>query len=521
MTNPVPTDGRPTARRRRGRTALIAGLLVTAVTVAGCAGLQKSTDGAGTGGVPTTVRVAYEAPISTLDPLRSGSFADQQVQYLINGQLTKFGAGNDLGQPSLAQRVTESADRLTWTAVLRPDLVFSDGTPITAEDVVASFRRVLDDPAGSKLPEYTDLKNVTSPGPGTVTFTLSRPRASFSGILAQNSATIYPAAGLRQGQAFFAKPVSAGRYQVDSADFVAGHIVLSANPHYPGTPQKVRRVEFTLVPDAATRLAQLQNAEVDYAHNLPTNLIPQMRGAVHQQNSTFPGGMIPLFLNYAGIMGNTNVRQAINLAVDRDQISRAALAGVMQPKYGFFPADQVSGQPKTTRNVAEAKRLLNGTPCEHGCTVKFLLLPDFNWQIPPVTTVVQQNLKDIGIDVQLLTTPISTFAKRTQQGGFDGFVLTPASLIDRPDLVAARQLDPAGSYNTSYHLNVAAPQLHDLVQQLEVAPAAQQPAIAQQAEQVFARELPFIPLTELTFVSGSRLPAEQLSTTLGWYLNLP
>lgn len=504
--------------QRRVRAGLAA---LSALILAACGGTANS-DENGSGAnpsesaVPETVRVALEASPGSMDPLRSGTFGDQQILYLYTGQLTALGAGEDSGQPELAESFTESEDGLTWTATLRPDLKFSDGSPLTSADVLASIDRVRNFLDGAGIPEFAEITEATTPDDRTIVFTLSRPRPSLPTILAQYTGAIYPEECLASGDSFFERPVSAGEYMVESADLASGRIVLVANPHYWGPQPEVKRVEFSRVPEAATRLAQLRNGDVDYVHNLPGELLPQVTDPMRTEAAHFPGGVTPIVLNHAReLVADPRIRRAIHLAVDRPQISEVAVRGTTPPLYGPFPETRdISDASAPERNLDEARASLQGTVCETGCTFTLLVMSDFNWQIPETSLVVRDNLQEIGIEVDLVNVPRATMAERREQGDWDGYIGTNATMTAAIDVTAAQHF-------RSIAVGYSSPEMQQLVGQLETSPVDERQPILEDIERLFAQDLPYIPLTETVFVNATRLPEDVLSTTLGWVLELP
>ena len=113
--------------------------------------------------------------------------------------------------PALAESWELSDDGLTWTFTLRDGVMFHDGTPFTAEDVVAKFERAMDPESGHTHPEYYEnLESVTAEG-NTVTFTLSEPSSSLLYNLARPDSIIYPA-GTAESQR--SQPVGTGPFQI-------------------------------------------------------------------------------------------------------------------------------------------------------------------------------------------------------------------------------------------------------------------------------------------------------------------
>jgi peptide/nickel transport system substrate-binding protein len=496
--------------RRKAAAAIAAAAALLAL--AGCAGTTAASVSVSTS--PTELRIVNEALLGTLDPTACGNTECRRVEYLAYGYLTQFPSG----KPELAQSLTAAGGDTTWTAVLRPGLKFSDGRPLTSADVVASFERYLRPPFKGTLDVMKNIVSVTAQGSSAVVFKLAQPDADFPQSLTINTAAIYPA-GKLSASGFFARPVSAGPYEITAANLAKGAFTLTANPHYYGAKPEVRTIVFTTVSDGATRLAQVESGQVDYAKSIPANLLKDLPKNLRVEPVNFPGGMIHLVFNDGAgsksVTTDVRVRQAINLAVNRQQIVSVALSGYMAPLYGLPWIDQPALAPPVSRDVRKAKQLLHGTACQNGCTIRLLDIPDFNWQLPLVTTVVQQNLADIGITVQLVNTPIATLSK-VAPDSWDGAVLDPGYDVDTDSSIATGALTAWQWWGTTPSF----PDLAALAQQLAVAPASEDAQLKSEINAAFAKDMPWVPLTTLTFLDVSRLPESVIASPIGWKLNI-
>jgi peptide/nickel transport system substrate-binding protein len=459
------------------------------------------------GAAPQRIKIAYAAPVVSVDPSRTGGWS---FDFFYGARLTSNGTGEEIGKPELAQSFEPSDGARTWTAKLRPDAKFSDGAPVTAADVVASFRHVTDDKASLWGYQLTGLTTMQTPDERTVVFQFARPYPSFGEIVSEHTFTIFPKAGLAQGESFFDKPISAGPYLIDRID-PNGHIVLKANPHYWGEPPTVKEIEYVLVPEAATRLAQVKNGDVDYATDLPGSLRPQVNGPVHAQILTYIGSTMMLVNHKSPTTGDARVRRAIDLAVDRQQVAAAGTQGLETPQRGYFPkssgfADQSAS---AERDTDAAKDLLQGTSCAHGCELDVIYRNDVWWQ-QPTAAVLQQNLQDIGITVKLegLTGPDSV--ERTNDGRFDVLLTSWNALVEAPDEYLDWSLSPKGTYmGARAHYRSKA--MEQLIDEMRVADEADRPGIAARIEKLFAEDEPFIALTSTSAMNVTRPPDDVLN----------
>ena len=257
-------------------------VLVSGVS-AGAAPLRRSTAAPTHGG---TITVAFSGDFSTLDPTQATSEADEETVggALFNGLYT-YGAN---GAPQLtlaAAPPTISADKKTWTFTLRKGLTFSDGTPLTADDVAYSISRVLNphtkpapswgqssDEVFQGWQDYVSGKASSVTGiqvlnPTTIRFVLTQPIAIFPDILAESvNSTVPKALVEKEGDlAFAAHPIGSGAYMLQSWQ-KGSQVVLVRNPHYfmTGKPYADKVVIEVDVPASVIAL-RVEKGEIDAA----------------------------------------------------------------------------------------------------------------------------------------------------------------------------------------------------------------------------------------------------------------
>jgi ABC-type transport system substrate-binding protein len=507
--------------REVGRIGAIAVLVALVATLAACSGENDGGDGgstgvnggtAATGGGPETVQIVLNAPMAQLDPNRLNLIQDIFVWNLIGGTLTKYSAGDDAGEPELAESFTESDDRRTWTATLRPGLTFSDGTPLTAKDVEATFTRMLKDDAAIQRGYIPTVTGVEAKGDDTVVFSVSKPTATLPVLLSLPQFSILPAAGLGEGKSFFSKPVSAGRYMVDS--FSASDTRLSLNERYAGEQPETQSIEFTVTPDDGARLAQVKRGDANFAWQLPATLIPQIDGNSHVQVVKEPGSIELILNNDRAPLSDKRVRQAISLAVDRNAINETVWAGKSTPTQRYWPSlfpyydDDQSVEP----DPEAAKAMLEGTACEAGCEIEMLYFTNLPWS-QATALIVQQNLKGIGIDLKLDGNDEATAAERGQKGEFDIDLGPLTGLVVLPESLTPINLQPSGPFKGGLS-RYKSPEMDRLVRELLLAPLDERPAIAKQIDDLYVEDRPWVNLVDYGYVNASNLPDDVLRQEL-------
>ncbi|MBL1118608.1 ABC transporter substrate-binding protein [Streptomyces sp. 110] len=495
-----------------------------------------SSPSAGSKAVSDEITIADHAIPQSLDPMSSASYETTQLTFLWGGYLTNYADGKDSGSPQLAKSVTASPDGLTWTVKLRSGLKFSDGSALTSKDVVASLDRILSTPnvAGDNFigPVMSSIKKVTAPDDNTVSLAMSRPYPGLPAALSTPEMIILPASAIAKGDSFWKHPVSAGRFKLDTLDTTNGKFTLSANPnYYDTTPRKVKKINFVAVTDAATRLAQLKSGQVDYADNIPGNLLSQVKSPLTLDTAKWNGGQMGLSVNFNDpIAGDKRVRQAISLAVNRQQIAASALGGerVGLPLYGI-PWNQDNDSPNvkaTKQNIAAAKAKLKGTKCQNGCTIPLVTVTDSAWQVPLVAQVVQQQLKAIGIRLEIENTTFNQVGDRLKQGDWGLFTRWIGYYENTQTYLGGYIYgDPRSGNNANFWGTLPTkpdmPELKALSDRMKTASSSEAPGLVEKINEEYAKELPSIPLTTLSYVGVSRFPSNVIHSVGASYLVLP
>jgi peptide/nickel transport system substrate-binding protein len=491
--------------------------IVALVATAGCGG-TSSTPASATASQasdsPSVVRIGVPDQIVSLDPAVFVVNTPFVITHFAYGTLTRL-TPHGTTIPDLASRWSFSANQLSVTFVLRPGLVFSNGQPVTATDAAASIERSVSSPTFTYGSVITPIKRVEAMGAHTVRFVLRSPFPSLPSLVAEPVFGIFPKSALTQKN-FFMHPVSAGLYKIQS--LTSTEAVLVANPTYSGPKPVVHELDFRTVPDVTTRLAQLATGQLQVADSLPGTAIktiaPPARTVVRslygsyllQMNDTVPP------LNYVG------VRKAISLAIDRKSLVGVVYGNHTQPQYGFwypgspwYDANLPSGP-----NVAAAKKLLVGTPCAHGCTIP-MLVPNGYEDIREMSTIVQEDLSQIGITLRLQQLDANVVFQRL----YSTFNFSTSINIVF-DYTAAPNTDLSYSLYSKGPAKAASSQYSNPTVDAAVLTAlattgSQQDAAMHTINVIFARDLPYVPLLRLVFVSGIGVPASVFDLANGGF----
>ena len=387
-----------------------------------------------------------QSPVG-LDPHVATSFATQIVTSTLYEGLTAVDAGLRT-VPALAQSWTVSDDGLTYRFQLRAGAAFHNGRAVAPADVIASIARVRDPKTGSPYASrFTGIKSVEADGDAVVVVTLEQPSAPFLSQLA-SLAIVPPEAAAELAR----RPVGTGPFQFKewAPDT---YILLDRNSSYweQGLP-RLAGLKFSIVPEAATRQLGVQGGAYRIAPNLDA-AAAQALGAGNRVR------VLPVQdLAYSVVGLNTSrppfdkpeVREAVNLAVDRQQVADAAYFGRAAPAGPLSPALAdwalpVSEFPCYRPDPARARTLLQGAGLALPVKVTLNVLGSLQ-QVVDVAQVVQAQLNKAGFEVTLNVQEQGRFIQDWRGGNFQAFASLNSGGPD-PDDYFGRSFATGGATN--------------------------------------------------------------------------
>lgn len=264
----------------------------------------------------------------------------------------------------LATNYNISEDRKVWTVNIRQDATFSDGQPVTAEDVAYTFNKAAE---SGGLTDVTVLQEAVAIDADTVELRLKQPQSTFVNRLV----TLGIVPKRAHGSDYARNPVGSGPYKLVQWD-EGQQLIVEANPTYYGEPPAIKRLVFLFVEEdaafAAAKSGQAQVAAVPQA--LAVQQVEGMKlydvTSVDNRGLLFPFPRSNAKTTPDGdpvgnnVTADPAIRQAINVAIDRQALVTGVLEGYGSPAYG-----PVSGlaweQPDANiqdANIAQAKQIL-------------------------------------------------------------------------------------------------------------------------------------------------------------------
>ncbi len=329
-------------------------------------------------------------------------------------------------EPLLAE-TWEFVEPNTWSFTLRPDVVFHDGTPLTTEAVVWSLGRIAATGGGTLGIDDTSVVAVDDL---TVEITPARPNLRLiqqlnhpiNSIIAPNSQPLETRIGTG--------PYKEVEYAKED------RFIVEANPDYWSEPPKLSRITFRFIPDATTRMLALQSGEVDLIYDVLRESTEDISSNGDLQLITSKvGAYEALYFNIHGpepydLGQDIAVRQAVAHAIDKESIVEGVWRGNAEVSNTMIPpailgsaGDMIEG---TESDLDRAKQILedagwvegsDGIREKDGRKLKLTMIVGFpNAEIHrPMPELVQAQLKDAGIDMEIVQTPdTATYEARLQ-----------------------------------------------------------------------------------------------------------
>jgi peptide/nickel transport system substrate-binding protein len=440
------------------RAAVLAAVLIVAlfVPLTSCSPGSRVDLGGGSSG---NLVAAIAGEPDQLDPQKTSAYFSFEVLENVFDTLVEPDANLEM-RPALAASWDTSADQLVWTFHLRPGVRFHDGSPFSADDVVYSYRRIID----QKLAHADKLGSVTAVtalDSLTVRITLSHPTPNLLTNLGGFKGVAIVSRHNAESGDIARHPVGTGPFAFVSQKS-GDSITLKANPTYWAGAPKVPGVTFRFISEPSTALSALQAGEIDWTDSVPTQRVAQLRSDDSITVATTPSNDYwYLALNEARPPYNdVRVRQAIGYAIDRDAIVAAT-------GYGTAVANQLAipkGSPWYTpydryhRDIGMAKSLLHYSGAAPK-SLDMLVTTDYP-QTVTAAQIIADNLAPLGITVNIRTVDFATWLDEQNNGHFDMLMMGWLGNIDPDDFYYA-QHHTGGSGNAQKFSNPQVDQLLD------------------------------------------------------------
>lgn len=295
---------------------------------------------------------------STIDPQRTEEVIGSRIAHdLYEGLMTEDENGNII--PGVAERYELSKDGKTYTFFIRKNAKFSDGSPITASDVVFSYRRLVDPKTAStysfiaypiqNATAITDgKKNLETLGikainPTTVEIILESPTPYFLPLIALTTFGIVKEANVTKYKDTFTQPgnlLSSGAYKLTYWK-IGDKFTAVKNPYYWNAKNTViQTVNYITVVDGNSEVQMYYAGQIDFTFTVPSDKIKSIKASIPKELRVSPYlGVYYFDLNMRGepFKNNLKLRQALSMAIDRDILTKDVIGRGETPAYDLLP----------------------------------------------------------------------------------------------------------------------------------------------------------------------------------------
>ena len=504
----------------------LAGALATAAWSQD-ANLYGKSDGAARSGGKLTIGSLTEPP--ALDPYHQAADARIRVTVLAyQGLFYESATGDPI--PLLAESYTQSSDGLSYTFNLRRGVKFHTGQSMTSADVKYSYDYIRDPKNGSPgAGDFSTIESISAPDDYTVIMKLSRRNGLLPITLTHRYGGVIP-------KDYFAAPdartklnqVSVGTGPFKLKQFRQNSVLVfeKFQDYWQKGLPHLDEVTFAFMPNSATMVVAAGNGRIDMgiftrpqdAEQISkTTGIKLVRTPAMNQKSIDLGSEHP-------ILKDERVRQAIALAIDKQEVMKASIAGYgqvlgtmvagMQDKWGL-PLDQV---PNQKVDLVRSRKLLADAGYPNGFEIDLTTIITYDWMDAAAVTISEQ-LKRVGIRVNLKKVELGVWVRNFQSKQM-GFTFNDWPSSPDPSLLYYRHFraDPLGADFRNWK-NTEASNLLDRGR--EESDYAVRRRIYNDFQKLLAQGVPTIMLfsADLLTVERDRVRNHQQHPT-GWYFGL-
>jgi len=445
-----------------------------------------------------TLVMIIESSPANLDPRVGIDAFSERVDNLIFDDL--LSRGDDLNvAPGLAER-WEIPDPLTYVFHLHRGARFHDGRPLTSRDVKWTFDSLLQGKIRStKAAVYKFVDHLDAPDDGTIIFHMKESDASLLWNLSDGAIGIVP---YGSGDEITLHPIGSGPFKFVSAE-TDREVVLERNDDYWGEKAKLARVRFAVVPDETTEALELRKGSGDVMINsiTPDTVVTLARDRNLEVERGAGTRLAYLGFNLRdAILKDVRVRQAIAYGLDRRPMIEYLWRGEAEPARSVLPTQSWAYNPEVPdyqHDPEKAKQLLDaaGYPAVNGVRFHITMKTSTDPNTRLMVAVMQQQLRDVGIVLDIRSFEFATFFSDVQHGAFQMYGLRWIGGNEDPDIFEyafhSSKFPPNGA-NRDYYSN---PRVDALIDQArrEIDPKARKPLYAE-VQSILAQELPYIDL---------------------------
>lgn len=512
-------------KKRMGNLLAASGLALL-VLAAGCSSAQPANTSNGSGSNSATTGSSTETPstsggtvtfglssdIVSLDPAFSYDPATDAVMMQVTEGLLKFDKNSQL-VPNIAEK-WEAKDPTTYLYTIRKDVTFSDGSPLTIDDVIFSMERTRNPETASYLGwMYESVDKIEKVDDVTIKVTLKQPDALWRYVLATPAGHVISKKYYEANKQNFGKPeggvLGSGPFKYVSWK-TGSEIVIEKNPNYwdkTGGPY-LDKVVYKVIPEGTTRVTGLKTGQINMMIGLPLDLVEVVEKLdnVNVQKVDGLRSEVIAFNTQRKPFDDVKVRQAMNYALDKKKITEQIVKGMglapravpVMPALWTFEKDKWEAAykelPGYDYDMEKAKQLLAESSVPNGFSAK--ILTDSDTLKMNAALAMQAAVKPLGINLEIEKVTGEELTTRGFGGARDYDLIVNDWGSDFPDpsgnLLPVFHSAYVGEGGANY-ANYRNPEVDKLLdEQSKIIDDAKRADLMIQAEKILAEETPWI-----------------------------
>jgi peptide/nickel transport system substrate-binding protein len=460
------------------------------------------------------ITVRNEVDFSFMDPALITNSNDYAIAANIYSGLLKYNLKTMEPEPDLARSWNVSPDGLTYTFQLRDNVQWHKGYgKFTARDVKYSFDRIMDNRAKSRYrTDFRNVREVEAVDDYTVKIHMKSPDMSFvRKVLYYRPGFIVNQKAIETlGNKYNSGPIGTGPFVFERWD-PGSKTILVANKNYFLPPPKLQRATFLVVNDESVAQLALEKGDLDIAEFQSLEPLESLKNSREVKENRITLAVEPeLNVTFMAInncrkpFDDLRVRQAIHLAINKDELIAAAYNGVA-PKAANFLNPKFFAHKSNVKtydyNVASAKKLLTEAGFANGLDTTLLYHPQEPWK--HYAPIIQEQLRQVGVRVKLNMLDRATVEQLRQKGDFElmyGSVSRPPD----PDIMFTTYLHSSNAPYPNY-LCYKNKTVDALVEQgNRESNTEKRRSIYYKIQDIVAEETPLVPISYRTVLAAWR-----------------
>lgn len=358
-----------------------------------------------------TITIVTESEPETLDPASANTDAIALTLGMIGDHLFDLQADGSITLGGICESY-EQIDDVTVKFVLKEGVKFSDGTDLTSEDILWELSRLKEAPCSASNFAFVNAEESEIVDDRTIIVKFNQAWAPYQNTLSTGRGTIVSKAAFEaMGEADFSRaPVTTGPYKV--AEWIPGtSITLTRNEYYWGEPAKTENIVIKFIPEATSRVIELETGAADIAYYIEGNDVARVDAldGYHVESGDAYRYLVVTFSMQDAILKDARVRQALCYAIDQELLVEASSDGLGTAITGFCstPAAGYKALDPWPYDVEKAKSLLAEAGYADGFTIDLHVEPISLYE--KAAEIIQSMWAEVGVTANIVSSALATY----------------------------------------------------------------------------------------------------------------